>query len=93
MLRRAEATSAAGRFAGDVIPMRVLQYSQATAGAPGSPISQTYIQYTPHGAVSRMSLGELGSGQWALNEQRGYNSRFQTTSIILLNSAAGPFVA
>ena len=60
--------------------------SGITTNYAGPPIGQSYIQYASHGAISQMYLGKLASGQWALNERRGYNSRFQTTSISLLNS-------
>ncbi len=39
------------------------------------------IQYAPHGGISQTYLSQNSGGQWAINEQRGYNGRLQPTSI------------
>jgi RHS repeat-associated protein len=65
----------------------------ATTNYAGPPTGQAYIQYAPQGALSQMNLGKLSNGQWAINEQWGYNSRLQPISMSAVTTASNPLLA
>ncbi len=54
--------------------------ASATSGLNNATCTQC-IQYAPHGSISQTYLSQASGGQWAVNEQRGYNGRLQPTSI------------
>ncbi|QOY86918.1 RHS repeat-associated core domain-containing protein [Paludibaculum fermentans] len=66
------------------------QLGSVSTAYAGPPTGKIYIQYAPHGAVSQMLLAGGTSETWQMNEQHGYNSRLQPTSISLATTAGTP---